>query len=273
MKAPVMFVLLALAAAAAAALSPLEEGEKLFAANEPLKARALFEEALKTEPGNPKVYSYLAIVYEQLGDSDRAIAILRRGLPIAGELKATFYYGMGTNYERRGEQAQAEKMYGEAIALDEAYAKAWLNRANVRVALQGYEGAIADYTMYLRLEPQSRQRADVQKMIDLLSASAREKRVRGARAHRAGTGAHGPGARRPEERLRGRAEPVDEVRQDPRGKGRGDRHQAMSTKPSRPRPRSRSPAGASRSRRAPRAPARPGARPTRATSAAAGGSR
>ena len=175
MKALTMFALLALAAAAAAALSPLEEGEKLFAANEPLKARALFEEALKTEPGDPRVYSYLAIVYEQLGDPDRAIAILRRGLPIAGNLKATFYYGMGNNYTRRGEQAQAEKMYSEAIALDEAYAKAWLNRANVRVALQGYEGAIADYTMYLRLEPQSRQRADVQKMIDLLSASLAKK--------------------------------------------------------------------------------------------------
>ena len=175
MKAPVMLVLLALSAAMAAALSPLEEGEKLFAANEPLKARALFEEALRTDPGNPRVYSHLAIVYEQLGDSDRAIAILRRGLPVAGELKAAFYYGMGTNYERRGEKGQAEKMYSEAIALDQAYGKAWLNRANVRVALQGYEGAIADYTMYLRLEPQSRQRADVQKMIDLLSASLAKK--------------------------------------------------------------------------------------------------
>ncbi len=170
MKTPAACILLALAALGAGALSPLEEGEKLYAANQPLKARGLLEEALKAEPGNPKVYSYLAIVYEQLGDPDRAIAMLRRGLPIAGDLKPAFYYDMGNNYMRRGEQAQAEKMYGEAIALDETHARAWLNRANVRVGLQAYEGAIADYTMYLRLEPQSRQRADVQKMIDLLAA-------------------------------------------------------------------------------------------------------
>jgi tetratricopeptide (TPR) repeat protein len=170
MKIQAVFILLAFAAAAAGALSPFEEGEKLYAANEPLKARALLEEALKQEPGNPKVYAYLAIVYEQLGDPDRAIAILRRGLPVAGDLKATFYFDMGNNYARRGEQAMAEKMYGEALALNEAYAKAWLNRAGARVDLESYEGAIADYTMYLRLEPQSRKRPEVEKMIELLSA-------------------------------------------------------------------------------------------------------
>lgn len=175
MKTARVALLLAMAAVAATALSPLEEGEKLYAANEPLKARALLEEALKTEPGNPKIYAYLGIIYEQLGDADRAIAVMRRGLAIAGDLKPAFYYNMGNNYVRRGEHLQAEKMYGEAIALNETFADPWLNRANVRVTLQSYEGAISDYTMFLRLAPQSRHRADVEKMIDLLTAFLQKK--------------------------------------------------------------------------------------------------
>ncbi len=175
MRTITVAALIAVAAAAAAALSPFEEGEKLYAANEPLRARALLEEALKQDPGNPKIYAYLGVVYEQLGDAERAIAIMRRGLAVAGDLKSALYYNMGNNYVRRGEHLQAEKMYGEAIALDESFPEPWLNRANARVTLLSYEGAISDYTMYLRLAPQSRQRADVERMIDLLTAFLQKK--------------------------------------------------------------------------------------------------
>lgn len=177
MKTTLIALHLAAALAAGWALTPFEEGEKLYAANEPQKARALLEEALGAEPSNPKVYAYLGIVYEQLGDAERAIAIMQRGLPVAGDLKPVFYFNMGNNYVRRGDAAQAEKMFGEAIALDRTLAQAWLNRANSRVTLQNFQGAVADYTMYLRLAPQSRQRAEVEKMIELLTAFVAKREV------------------------------------------------------------------------------------------------
>ncbi len=167
--------LAAFAAAVARAGTSFEEGEKLYAANKPVQARALLEEALAAEPTNAKVYVYLGIVYEQLGDADKAIAILQRGLPFAGDLKPVFYLNMGDNYFRRGNLEQAEKMYAEAIAIKETLPQPWLNRANSRVNLKNYQGALADYTMYLQVAPQSRHRPEVEEMIRRLTAFLQQK--------------------------------------------------------------------------------------------------
>ncbi len=162
--------LAAIAAAAARAGTPLEEADKFYQNNEPVKARGLYEEALSADPANPMIYVRLGTVYEQLGDADKAIAILQRGLPYAGDYKPIFYLNMGDNYFRRGDLAQAEKMYGEAIALRETLPQPWLNRANSRVNLKNYQGALADYVMYLQVAPQSRQRPAVEEMIRRLTA-------------------------------------------------------------------------------------------------------
>jgi len=77
---------------------------------------------------------------------------------------------MGDNYFRRGNLEQAEKMYGEAIALKEVLPQPWLNRANSRVNLKNYQGALADYMMYLQVAPQSRHRPEVEEMIRKLTA-------------------------------------------------------------------------------------------------------
>jgi tetratricopeptide (TPR) repeat protein len=174
MKAELAGLWLALFAAAGWAGTPFEEGEKLYLENEPVKARALLEEALAAEPGNPKVYGYLGIVYRQLGDSERAIAILQRGLPLAGDLKRVFYANLGDVYSTRHDLVQAEKAYGEALALDPAYASAWLNRANARVGQKNFQGAIADYTMFLKVAPQSPKRPAVEEMIAALTAYAQK---------------------------------------------------------------------------------------------------
>jgi tetratricopeptide (TPR) repeat protein len=167
-------VLFLVVAAAVCAGSPLDEAVKAYQYNEPVKARALFEEALAAEPSNPRIYYWLGIVYRQLGDPEKAAAVLQRGLPVAGDLRAQFYHSLGQCYSTTGDQQQAEKMYGEAIAADQGFASPWIDRANSRVRLEKYQGAIADYTMYLRLAPDSRQKPAVERMIALLSESTQK---------------------------------------------------------------------------------------------------
>jgi tetratricopeptide (TPR) repeat protein len=154
-----------------ACAGPLDEAISAYQYNEPVKARSLLEEALGSDPSNAKIYYWLGVVYYQLGDPAKAAAILQRGLPVSGDMRPQFYHFLGACAAKAGDQQQAEKMFSEAIAADQAFATPWIDRANTRVNLEKYQGAIGDYTMYLKLAPASRQRAAVERMIALLSDS------------------------------------------------------------------------------------------------------
>ena len=69
----------------------LKEAEKLFMENQPQEAVTLMESALETNPGNPDLYLYLSIIYQQLGNYERAIGILEGGLGRAGSKLGTFH--------------------------------------------------------------------------------------------------------------------------------------------------------------------------------------
>ncbi len=93
-----------------------DKGEALFVQNKPQDARPLLESALNDDPSNEKTYLYLGIIYQQLGDPQKAIDILKRGLGIATAFKDLFYYNMGNDFFSRKEFASAEEMYSSAIA-------------------------------------------------------------------------------------------------------------------------------------------------------------
>ncbi len=148
--------------------SSFQEGEKLLLDNKPREAEGRLSEALLQEPGNEKAYLYLGIVYEQLNDPQKAIQILRRGLAAAGQYRDLIYFNMGNNYFRQEEYNLAEEMYTRAAEANGRLASAWLNRANSRLRLANYPGAVDDYLRYLELEPQSSQRAQIERLIALL---------------------------------------------------------------------------------------------------------
>jgi len=155
-----------------AAVSPnREEGEKLFLENKPVEARPLLEAAVNEEPGNERLYLYLATCWDLLGDPGRAITILRRGLDVALEFKDLYYYNMGNDYLRLEEFAVAEEMFTSAINTNRKLAEGYLNRGNVRLRLSDFQGALADYGVYLQLNPNSTQADAVQKVMDLLRSN------------------------------------------------------------------------------------------------------
>jgi tetratricopeptide (TPR) repeat protein len=145
-----------------------DKGEALFVQNKPRDARPLLESALNDDPSNEKVYLYLGIIYQQLDDPQKSIDILKRGLSKATSFKDLFYYNMGNVFFSRKDFTSAEGMYTSAIDSNTNRTETYLNRANARLQLQNWNGALADYTLFLQLAPQDPQRPSIEKLIALL---------------------------------------------------------------------------------------------------------
>lgn len=160
------FLLAAGSLPAASAL--FEKASRLYADNKPAEARPLLEEALIEDPANETIYLYLGIVYQQLGDPDKAITVLKRGLNIATEHKDLFNYNLGNNFFVRGEFTFAEESYTAAVAANRTMGLGYLNRANSRMKLEKWDGALADYELFLQLAPQDPQRPQVEQVVRLL---------------------------------------------------------------------------------------------------------
>jgi len=152
-----------------------DKGESLFVQNKPQDARPLLESALNDDPSNEKIYLYLGIIYQQLGDPQKAIDILKRGLGIAAAHKDLFYYNMGNDFFSRKEFAFAEGMYTSAIDSNKNFSESYLNRANTRLQLQNYDGALGDYSLFLQLSPQDPQRPNIEKIMALLRKAQDDK--------------------------------------------------------------------------------------------------
>lgn len=174
-----VLLLLCLPPLPAYAKSLLEQGQDLFLQNKPREAAALLENALRDDPGNDRIYLYLGICYEQLGQHDQAINVLTRGLNVPGADRSLFYYDIGNNYLAMKQYDRATEMYDKATDLNNSFAAPFLNRANAHVQSKQYDAAISDYTTYLGLKPNDPQQSSIRKMISLLKGEvvAEQQRV------------------------------------------------------------------------------------------------
>jgi tetratricopeptide (TPR) repeat protein len=168
-KAGISFLFF-LGLASVSAFSPLEEGEKLLMENKPREALPFLEQALNADPSEEKIYVYLGIAYEQVSENEKAIGVMQRGLDIAKKHRHLLYFNIGNNFFSQGENLLAADMYTKAIGADSGFAEPYLNRANARLVLEEYRGALNDYTVYLRLKPATEQRFEIERMIELLKA-------------------------------------------------------------------------------------------------------
>ncbi len=153
---------------AAAQAGSFAQGERLFLENKPLEASALLERATRENPQDEKAWLYLGICYQQLGRHDEAVAVFRKGLPAALSLSHVFHFNMGNSFLAQGRNAFAEEMYGQAIQSRPDWAPPFLNRANARMAQEKYPEAVADYTVYLSINPSTPQAESIRKVIDLI---------------------------------------------------------------------------------------------------------
>ena len=141
------------------------KGEALFMENKPQEAAAYLENAVAEDPAHVQAYLYLGIVYEQLGRADEAIAAYRKILDRAGNLSAAVAANLGNVYFKKGDAAAAERCYTQALEADPGYASACLGRANARLKAGSLRAAIADYELYLSLEPRSPKRPQIERLV------------------------------------------------------------------------------------------------------------
>lgn len=161
-------ILFLIGAAFAGAQSLFERGEDLFLRNKPQQAIPLLEQALEAEPRNGTIYMYLGVAYEQLGQRDKAVETLRRGVETAREERDRMFLTMGNNLRFIEQYEDAEQSYGEAVSENSLYAPAYLARANLRVEMEKFEPAVEDYEIFLDLRPDSEHRPEIEQMIALL---------------------------------------------------------------------------------------------------------
>lgn len=135
--------------------------------NNPKSAISWFELALKEDPGNNKIYNYLGISYEQLGENSKAIETYKRGLDYAGNLKSVFLTNIGNNLTLQGNYNDAIDFYSQAVKLDNN-GDALRNRAGEYLRGKLYNDALDDYKLYLKIETSPYQETEIRRVISLL---------------------------------------------------------------------------------------------------------
>jgi len=178
LKKNTMVCILMLIAAFGYGQSNFNRGEELLMQNRPAEAVSFLESAIAEEPSRIVTYLYLGIVYEQLGRTDEAIAVYRRVLPIAGNLSATVANNLGNVYFQRGNNAEAERFYSQAISFDSVFSNAYLGRANTRIRAGNLQNAITDYEQFLTLEPLNSQRGNIERLINMIRTEAAAEEMR-----------------------------------------------------------------------------------------------
>jgi len=148
--------------------SNFSRGEEHLMRNQPEQALDFLMRAMTDDPSNAVTYLYLGIVYEQLGRAEEAIAVYRRALPIAGNHSAAVANNLGNVYFRRGNIDMAEQYYTQAIGFNSVFSNAYLGRANTRIRTGNLQNAVSDYEHYLTLEPRSSQRANIERLVNLI---------------------------------------------------------------------------------------------------------
>ena len=149
-----------------------ERGTKLFIENKPQEAVAVLEMAIRESGSDEKLYLYLGIAYHQLQRWDDAIAVFRKGLPLAVQYRHLFLFNIANAFFSQDRNAFALEYYDQAVVARSDYAPAYLNRANARMKAGNHDGAVSDYSLYLSLDPGSNQAENIRRIIDLLGQKA-----------------------------------------------------------------------------------------------------
>ncbi len=156
----------------------LEKGEELYLENRMEEARSYLESALTQAPGNEKVYLYLGTVYENLGMYEEAVTVLQRGTNYASEHLDEMYFNIANNMFKQSKNIPALEMYAKAIEVNPDLAEAYLNRANTAMRLENYERAMNDYSVYLKLKPDTPQRENIERVLEMITKTVEEERQR-----------------------------------------------------------------------------------------------
>lgn len=142
-------------------------GEELFKQNKAQDSLEFLKRACASQKF-PKAYIYLSLAYFQLGDYKNSLAVCEQGMNVSGTDKKVLAYNAGNTCFVADDYENAEKWYSLAISANSLYSNPVLNRANTRLKLGKIQESIADYKRFLELEPNDKQRPQIEKLLALL---------------------------------------------------------------------------------------------------------
>lgn len=151
------------------------------------EAAPLLEVMLERDPADLRALRTLAAVYEMQGRPEDAVRLLRSALDDtgrAGDARGRIAFDLAVLLARLEQEEAAVEMYSASLRYDATLLPVYLNRANLRVKLGEYPGALSDYERFLALRPATEQRAAIEDMIELLRETVRAEEIRQAEEER-----------------------------------------------------------------------------------------
>ena len=146
-----------------------KEGEKALSQNKNDQARTFLEAALAQGPATERLYLDLGLVYQKLGMKQLAVFTLQTGANLGGELSYLLWYNLGLVDFSQQQWNSADEAYSKSLELKPGFAEAYLNRANVRLEMKNWQGALTDFQTYQKLAPSNPQKQTIDQVIALLT--------------------------------------------------------------------------------------------------------
>lgn len=144
-------------------------GKSLIEAGKVDQAVPYLEEARTLTPDDTDVIVNLIDVYTRLGRTDDAGALISDQLPPKDA--ATLHFNIAASLANAKNYAGAEQHFRQVIALDPTLVSAQRYLADVLVAQEKREEALAAYEAYLQAYPGAEDATEVKQMIDALKKS------------------------------------------------------------------------------------------------------
>ena len=130
-----------------------------------------------------------AAVYEKQGLFEQAVDVLKKGYEQTGN-RREIAFNLANNLYALDRREEAVEFYGEVLSVDPAYSPAYLNRGNAYLKLGRLSDAVKDYSRVLVLTPDHPQKANIERMISLLT----EREIVNEQVTDGGGGKTGPGS-------------------------------------------------------------------------------
>jgi len=115
---------------------------------------AIWEDAIRKRPQNPRAYFNRGCVYGDLGMRDKEMGDYDRAIALAPDC-AEYYDKRGNAYVAKGDLDRALADYSKAVELKPDYAEAYNNRGAAYSHAGADDRAVADFTKALSLQPDS----------------------------------------------------------------------------------------------------------------------
>jgi len=116
------------------------------------KAMNCYEKAIKIQPNNSAAYNNLGNTLKELGEYQKAISSYEKAIQINTNY-VDAYYNLGIILSELGEYQKAMSSYEKAIQINPNYANAYYNLGNTLKELGEYQKAMSSYEKVIQINP------------------------------------------------------------------------------------------------------------------------